>query len=53
MNIVQSVQGATRYLLEATARLFSPSDDNYPATGMQPFSGDPNHKSQRDLNWND
>ncbi|PSN17526.1 bacteriocin [filamentous cyanobacterium CCP5] len=29
-------------LVEAILRLFSPDHDDYPATGVQPFSGDPN-----------
>ena len=28
-------------LVEAVLELFGPSHDDYPATGMQPFSGDP------------
>ena len=29
-------------LAETILELFSPIQDNYPATGIQPFSGDPN-----------
>ncbi|MEO1404709.1 MAG: hypothetical protein AAFV72_26155 [Cyanobacteria bacterium J06635_1] len=29
-------------LAEAVVELFSPEHDDYPATGVQPFSGDPN-----------
>lgn len=29
-------------LLKAVSRVFSPSDDNYPEIGVQPFSGEPN-----------
>ena len=29
-------------LAEAVIEIFSPTHDDYPATGMQPFSGDPN-----------
>lgn len=32
-------------LAEAALRIFSPHDDNYPATGVQPFSGDFSQKS--------
>jgi predicted ribosomally synthesized peptide with nif11-like leader len=32
-------------LAEAVLQIFSPHNDDYPATGMQPFSGDPNKKS--------
>ncbi len=49
MKIMESVRQTTQYLLEAMARLFSPSDDSYPATGAQPYYGEPNH----DSGWND
>lgn len=29
-------------LLKEALRVFSPSDDNYPEIGVQPFSGEPN-----------
>ncbi|MEM8807878.1 MAG: Nif11-like leader peptide family natural product precursor [Cyanobacteria bacterium P01_G01_bin.38] len=29
-------------LAEAVVEVFSPEHDDYPATGVQPFSGDPN-----------
>ena len=29
-------------LAEAALEIFSPHSDNYPATGIQPFSGEPN-----------
>ena len=28
-----------RYVSEAAVRIFSPSDDNYPNSGVQPFEG--------------
>lgn len=36
--------GFFKFLAEAALEIFSPNDDNYPATGMQPFSGEPNSK---------
>ncbi len=40
---IQSVSGIVRrviyYISGAVARIFSPSDDQYPATGVQPFEG--------------
>ena len=36
----QSIQEAIVSLLEAAKRPFSPHDDDYPATGVQPFDGD-------------
>lgn len=32
-------------LAEAALQIFSPHDDNYPATGVQPFSGELSRKS--------
>ena len=34
--------GFFRMLAEAALEIFSPNHDDYPATGVQPFSGDPN-----------
>jgi hypothetical protein len=47
-NIFQAIQEAPRkvitYILEAVARIFSPRDDDYPETGVQPYEGDPADK---------
>lgn len=32
------------YITSAAARTFSPDDDDYPATGVQPFEGEINDK---------
>ncbi|MBE9206625.1 hypothetical protein IQ244_08865 [Nostoc sp. LEGE 06077] len=47
MSISQKIQsitnGATQvttYIFGAVKRIFAPRDDNYPATGIQPFEGD-------------
>jgi len=40
-----------RYLWEAVSRLFSPSDDRYPATGVQPFEGEPAEDKKRKHDW--
>jgi predicted ribosomally synthesized peptide with nif11-like leader len=37
--------GFFRALAEAALSIFSPAHDDYPATGVQPFSGDPNPES--------
>ncbi|MFE4105662.1 hypothetical protein [Almyronema epifaneia] len=41
MNIFRIINGVFQYLLEAIGRIFSPSDDAYPNTGVQPFTGEP------------
>jgi hypothetical protein len=43
-TIVSVPQKVVRYISSAAIRIFSPSDDNYPATGVQPFEGDPADK---------
>ncbi|NJL42199.1 MAG: isochorismate synthase [Leptolyngbyaceae cyanobacterium SM1_4_3] len=30
-------------------RIFSPTDDNYPSTGVQPFEGDPADKKRSEI----
>jgi len=39
MNLSKSLTNAMRFVSEAAIRLFSPTDDNYPNTGVQPFEG--------------
>ncbi|NJL87583.1 MAG: hypothetical protein HC886_18960 [Leptolyngbyaceae cyanobacterium SM1_1_3] len=38
--ISRTVDGTFQYLLEAIARIFSPSDDAYRNIGVQPFTGE-------------
>jgi hypothetical protein len=33
-------QRVTAYIVEAFTRIFRPANDDYPATGTQPFEGD-------------
>ncbi|MCU0546349.1 MAG: isochorismate synthase [Oscillatoriaceae cyanobacterium Prado104] len=48
MNLSKSVVDAMRYVSEAASRIFKRSDDNYPATGVQPFEGTPAKDSKWD-----
>lgn len=41
MKIFTWMQNTAQYLLSGTSRLFKPTDDDYPKTGVQPFTGDP------------
>ena len=41
MKLFIWIQDTARYLLDGVLRLFKPTDDDYPQTGVQPFSGDP------------
>jgi hypothetical protein len=40
MNIFKWVQKLVEYIGNGVRRLFSPSDDDFPETGVQPFAGD-------------
>ena len=40
MKIFIWIQDITQYLWDGVARLFKPTDDDYPKSGVQPFSGD-------------
>jgi hypothetical protein len=50
MSIYRMIDSMTRYISEAVTRIFGPSDDAYPATGVQPFTGEP-FKPQRHTDW--
>ena len=41
MNIIKWLQD----IVQGVARIFSPPDDQYPETGVQPFEGDPYEES--------
>jgi hypothetical protein len=41
-SITNLIQKIVNYLSGGTTRIFTPTDDNYPATGVQPFEGDIN-----------
>ncbi len=40
MKIFIWIQDTTQYLWDGVSRLFKPTDDDYPKSGVQPFSGD-------------
>ena len=41
MKIVTWIQDIFQYLWDGTSRLFKATDDDYPKSGVQPYSGDP------------
>lgn len=45
LSELKQTPGFFSMLAEAALQVFSPHNDNYPATGVQPYSGDPNTKS--------
>jgi hypothetical protein len=40
-GLAQKFMSMVEYLSDAIARIFTPSKDDFPATGTQPYSGDP------------
>lgn len=40
MMVSRILQSVVQYLAEGFARIFAPSDDEYPAIGVQPFGGE-------------
>jgi hypothetical protein len=41
MKIFNWIKDTVQYLFGGVSRLFKPTDDDYPKTGVQPFEGDP------------
>jgi hypothetical protein len=41
MNVPRMIDSVIQYFSEAIACIFGPDCDSYPATGVQPFDGDP------------
>lgn len=46
MDLGKVFSDVRQYFSEAVARIFSPRDDEFPATGVQPFEGDIHKHSQ-------
>lgn len=45
MNVLaKKFTDTVEYLSDAIARIFSPSKDDFPATGTQPYKGDPENR---------
>ncbi|MHC5598360.1 MAG: hypothetical protein ACYTXC_20880 [Nostoc sp.] len=50
MAISQIIANITKYISEAAMRIFSPTDDAYPVSGVQPFTGEPYDKRKDENN---
>ena len=46
MKIFTWLKNTVGYLFNGVSRLFEPTDDDYPKTGVQPFSGEPSNNDQ-------
>ncbi|MEM9218592.1 MAG: hypothetical protein AAGD25_30150 [Cyanobacteria bacterium P01_F01_bin.150] len=47
MTIMNQVQEVVKFVWEGTARIFGPDDNTYPATGVQPYTGEPYSKERQ------
>lgn len=46
-GLAQKLRSMVEYLSDAIARIFTPTKDDFPATGAQPYDGDPaSHNNQ-------
>ncbi len=50
MDISKFLASLAQYISEAVARIFSPTDDEYPNTGVQPFEGEA-YKEKPGADW--
>lgn len=41
MKIFTWIQDTVQYIWNGVSRLFKPTDDDYPKSGVQPFKGEP------------
>ena len=46
-GLMQQLRNMVEYLSDAMARIFTPSNDDFPATGEKPYKGDPAAESNR------
>jgi hypothetical protein len=45
MKLLDMVSKVAQYLIEAAGRIFGPREDDYPKTGVQPYTGDPSEET--------
>ena len=48
-SIIEITQEVINFVLGGFQKIFSPSEDDYPAVGLQPFEGDSAEKKPFDL----
>ncbi|HEY9897152.1 MAG TPA: isochorismate synthase [Candidatus Sericytochromatia bacterium] len=46
MSLFKQFDNVVQYFSGALVRIFGPSDDSYPETGVQPFEGTPSKKNR-------
>jgi hypothetical protein len=51
MSVPKVIDNVIGYVSVAVSRIFGLDDDNYPNTGVQPFTGEPHKKIKHDSDW--
>ena len=46
-GLVKKLTDMVEYVSDAIARIFTPHKDDFPATGAQPFKGDPDSEKYK------
>jgi hypothetical protein len=46
-GLAQKFTSMVEYLSDAIAKIFTPNKDDFPATGEQPYKGDPNSEKTK------
>ncbi|MGB5634365.1 MAG: isochorismate synthase [Waterburya sp.] len=47
MRVFTWLKDTAQFLFNGVSRLFKPTDDDYPKTGVQPFSGEPGDDKEK------
>jgi hypothetical protein len=51
MKLVTWFKQLVQFFATAIARIFSPTDDSYPASGVQPFEDQPTSRKRHRHRW--
>jgi hypothetical protein len=51
MKVPRVFDDVIQFVSGAMSRIFGPTDDAYPNTGVQPFEGEPFDKKSRSADW--
>lgn len=51
MKVPRVFDDMIQFVSGAMSRIFGPTDDKYPNTGVQPFEGEPLDKKSKSADW--